>query len=289
MQQRSFIRRLPGKIVTPINRKIGQKVYGNIANLSDNLIGSHRWNNNKKACNANISQSEEAKQLVNDGCGIYPYGFKKEIIDEIYAEYNKVIHAPKHSEFSNQYAQIVPEEDGTYRSRIINALESVPSGYKLFTDEFIGFVEQYYQSHFRLHSCEMWQTRHISQEHLDEIYPLQPYSILWHVDGHPTDTLKFFLVLSDVTDDHGPLHFLNKERTSEILKKGYRDRFNYNMPCSELEDSRYLNKLTGKSGTAGFVNVTQCLHRAGVPIKGNYRDILEFRLESSDTPFKIPG
>jgi hypothetical protein len=89
--------------------------------------------------------------------------------------------------------------------------------------------------------------------------------------------------LNDIDKDCGPLHFLPKPATRAVLKKGFKDRDNYNLPIDVIEDPTYLRTFEGKAGSVLFLNVTQCLHRAGIPKKGRYRDLAEtqFRAENS--------
>lgn len=90
-----------------------------------------------------------------------------------------------------------------------------------------------------------------------------------------------FVALSDIDDDCGPLHFLPRPATRRILRAGFKSRHDYGLPIERIEDPGHIQKFTGPRGSVIFVNVTQCLHRAGVPVAGRYRDIAEFQFRAS--------
>ncbi|MCE3233084.1 MAG: hypothetical protein K0R98_1341 [Rickettsiaceae bacterium] len=283
---------LPKKIrnlSTLANIIIGRKLYNNIANFQNNYIGIKRWEISKKLAGKPVQTIQpDVKELQETGVTMFQAGFPKEIVDQIYKEYLAVIDDPEHCIFRDDYGRATDKENGKYYTILASSVESLPSAKKLFTEELHSFLRQYYQSEYSLHSIYVWRTKHISEAHLQSIYPNQPYSILWHVDGHPIDTLKMFMVLSDVEEADGPLHYLTEQRTEELRNNGYFSRFKYGVSREEIENPKYLRKLVGPSGTTGFCNTTKCLHRAGVPAEGRQRDILQFRFQASTTPFEFP-
>jgi hypothetical protein len=107
------------------------------------------------------------------------------------------------------------------------------------------------------------------------------YSNSWHCDNEPADRIKMFVALSDISSDCGPLHLLPRPRTRDILKQGFKHRDEYGLPLEVIEDPNFLITFTAAVGSVMFVNVTQCLHRAGIPALGHYRDIAEFQFRAS--------
>jgi hypothetical protein len=276
-------------VYTSANIIVGRKLYGNIANLENNYIGIKRWENNKKINHAaEPAMQNDAKELSQNGVAIFSSGLPKQVIADIYKEYLTFIDKPEQTISLDENGKPSNNGNAKYYTSIKKPIENLPSIERLFTPELKSFLKQYYQAEFSLHSAHAWRTEHISEERLQKIYPSQPYSILWHVDGHPVDTLKMFIVLSDVADENGPLHYLTKQRTEALRKKGYFSRFKYGVTRAELEDEKYLSKLIGPSGTTAFCDTTKCLHRAGVPAEGRTRDMLQLRFESSEKPFTFP-
>lgn len=268
------------------NVMLGKIIYKNGANFLNNYRGVKRWKSNKNMSSGEFEFFDEAEHLHQYGYTEPKFYFDAESIKNVANEFNIAIKDKKQTDFRDKFGRVNTEESKNFTSAywIKNPIKSMPSIKNLFTPEFIELVRSYYQSEFRVHSIESWQTNHISQDILDEIYPASPYSLFWHTDGHRVDTTKFFMVLSDVTNDHGPLHFISKERTSQLFKKGFVNRF-ISIDMKDEIESEGLKKLTGKSGTAAFCNTPICLHRAGIPNEGKMRQILEFRFESSDMPF----
>lgn len=273
---------LPAKM----NVILGKLVYKNGANFTNNFKGRKKWNANKNNFTQNIKSSEYMQHLHENGFTQPTVLFNEDLIKDVANEFNAIIENKKHTDFRDKFGGINTEHTKDFISSywIKNPLQSMPSIKKLFTPEFVNLLHSYYQSEFKLHSIDAWKTVHVPNEILEDIYPAAPYSLHWHTDGHTIDTTKLFMVLSDVTEDNGPFHFLSKPRTSELFKKGFINRFISIGMHDEIE-SKGLHKLTGKSGTAAFCNTPVCLHRAGIPAKGQTRSILQFRFESANKPF----
>jgi hypothetical protein len=89
-----------------------------------------------------------------------------------------------------------------------------------------------------------------------------------------------FVALNDIDANSGRLHLLSRPRTQQILKSRFKTRDDYGIPIEQIEDPRHLVKFVGPVGSVIFTNVTQCLHRAGVPALGRHRDIAEFQFRA---------
>ena len=97
------------------------------------------------------------------------------------------------------------------------------------------------------------------------------YSCYYHVDHYVNTHLKMWINLQDVNKENGPLHIYSKPSTRKFIKYNkYKNRNNYK--ANELENDLYIN--SGKIGETLFANTTECLHRAGIPEKNYYRDML---------------
>jgi len=113
------------------------------------------------------------------------------------------------------------------------------------------------------------------------------FSNHWHCDNRDTDSYwKIFILLSDVTDDDGPLHLVTRSRTKELMKMGFHTRDDYDLSDDVLYDPKYLVKHTGPIGTVVIGNPTLCLHRAGIPSLGHTRDMIYLMLGRSDEPIR---
>lgn len=89
----------------------------------------------------------------------------------------------------------------------------------------------------------------------------------WHLDGTDPKHVKFFVNISNVTKDDGPLTFLPKDVTYQLrLKNGGSNKY------AGYENKEFLNTainnhlltLTGKPGEGGIVDTSSCLHYGSV-------------------------
>lgn len=98
------------------------------------------------------------------------------------------------------------------------------------------------------------------------------YSNNFHNDSYVLTHFKIFFNLMDVSEKNGPLEIIPKKKNGEFIKKSkYKDRYDYKEK-SDLDDILYKN--TGKKGEICIFDPSQCIHRASIPTKDNYRDFL---------------
>ena len=141
--------------------------------------------------------------------------------------------------------------------------------FKYFVDDIKNF-ENYYQSKIIVSNVMVWQNHGYDQEKNKHN---QFFSEKYHTDNYLFTYFKLFVNLEDVKLSKGPLHFIDKKNTSTFLKlSGYKDRNLYD----EKKVDQLVFKNTGSKGESLFFNSTQCLHRAGIPVKGDSRLMLGF-------------
>ena len=82
---------------------------------------------------------------------------------------------------------------------------------------------------------------------------------------------KLFINLQDISLNDGPLTFYSIKDTKRLRSKSnnYHDRGYYKNLSLENEI-----KNCGKLGDSLILNTPQCIHKAGIPKFGNYRDVL---------------
>ena len=96
------------------------------------------------------------------------------------------------------------------------------------------------------------------------------YNMYFHCDYYTMNYFKLFINLQDITIDDGPLTFYTIQDTKEFVSKSnYRDRNYYKNIKLDNEI-----KNCGNLGDSLILNTPQCIHRAGIPKFGNYRDVL---------------
>ena len=99
----------------------------------------------------------------------------------------------------------------------------------------------------------------------------ESYSSYFHCDGYLKTYFKILINLSDVSDEMGPIYVINKEDTKKNI-----GLFKYNSRNLKKEKTIKSNifKNISKLGEALLINTTECLHKAGIPKEGKYRDML---------------
>ena len=237
---------------------LSKLLYGNVAGFKNNRAGR------------GLS--------VNDSLTVTGvHELKQRDVSEIHSKFLAILQDPDHTLFLSSGGQEATNSDAIYRYLLKDALGSIPSLRELLSGETETFLRSHYHVDFRLHSAAVWRTTHVPKDVADTA---PPYSLKWHCDHHTSDTVKLFVLLSDVTENDGPFHFLDRANSKRLVWKGFRDRHNYAVDEDELENPQILKKLTGSAGRSLFCNTTLCLHRAGVPEPGRTRDIAQFRFEA---------
>ncbi len=240
---------------------LSKLLYGNIAGFKNNRAGHGL-------------SVDDALSLTG------AYELKRLDVSEIHSRFLEIMLDPGHTLFLSSGGREAKNDQAIYRYVLKDAVSSIPALDELLSGEVATLLRSHYNVDYRLHSAAVWRTTHVPE---DVAKNDPPYSLKWHCDHHTSDTVKLFVLLSDVTEQDGPFHFLDRANSKRIVWKGFRDRHNYAIGEDELEDPKALNRLTGPSGRSLFCNTTLCLHRAGIPDPGRTRDIAQFRFDAART------
>lgn len=133
---------------------------------------------------------------------------------------------------------------------------------------FLNSLEKYYRSNIKLSWFEISRNYHFSSHE-------EQYSNYFHTDGYTNNLIKVFINLHDVSLSEGPLQLIKKRFSKKFLKisKINKLRRVYKVMNEEkLKDFSYLN--VGKEGDIFLCDTTDLIHRANIPEKNNFRDIL---------------
>ena len=255
-----------------VDGAIGKKVYGNTVGFKMNFVGSRGFNNNS---NENLQRNNPMiYELLQNQVLFLDKPYNPEFIEKIISKYHKLLDNDQIAVNTQGYG------DEVYCRHIKNPEKNFPEIKELLNDKIKKDIFDYYGNYFYIKNVVCHRNYHIPDEYASTEF----FSNTWHCDRRNTSEMKLFVYLSDVTIDDGPFHFQPLEQTKKLMRDGFGTRENYNIPLEIIEDSNLMQRPIGSKGTAFFANVTQLLHRAGIPSKNHYRDIIQFTINPSDKP-----
>lgn len=254
----------------------GKIFFKNTAGLKCNLDGKKTLSSikNKKNFDTINPVVEEIKEkgFVNLG-----HPFDGSLIEKILEKYNKMIE-------DDRISFVLSKHDGHVYSRMLNrAFKKIPEVKNLITKELSDMISNYYGANFKVFHVQMWRNYYVPN---DITMKKEMFGNNWHCDGANSSITTMFINLSNVNDENGPLYVQNIKRTKELLKLGYKSRYDYNVPIEVLEDPKNIVKHTGSSGSTIWANTQYIFHRAGIPEKGHYRDLMQLRFLPSNIPLQ---
>ena len=140
--------------------------------------------------------------------------------------------------------------------------------------ESIKKFEKYYKNNVAVASVEI--RRNFGLKNIDyynntvRSKEAEHFNMYYHCDYYTMNYFKLFINIDDVDKTKGPLNFYSIKDTKKFIKESnYKSRTNYKN--TELPNV-IINQ--GKKGESLFLNTPQCVHKAGIPSYGKYRDML---------------
>lgn len=257
-----------------IDQITGRKLFKNDAGLKHNILGKISQLKTKKTIDVK-AENTKISELDEKGYASLGIPFKTSDVENIISKYKQMIEDDEHSVIRTEYKNKV------YSRMISQVYKKIPQIANLLTDEIKDGLKQHYKGNFQVHHVLAWRNYHVPPEIIEE---KKLFASNWHCDGRDTSRVTLFINLSDVTEEHGPLHVQSKQRTKELIKMGFRGRHNYNLPEKVMEDPNYVVKNIGPPGTSVLCNPQLCFHRAGIPGPNKIRDIMEIRFKPSNRP-----
>ena len=150
----------------------------------------------------------------------------------------------------------------------------------IVTQEVKNKIKSYYNSYFEPDFVKIYRNHHVPKNIAARLPSV--FSDDWHCDGRRTDYIKLFVALSEITEDDGPFHIIDKQETKTLFRRGF-DRSDPEWQRKVWEQAS-VTKMTGPPGTAMIANTNTSLHRAGHPEKGRVRDIALVQFAPSSEP-----
>lgn len=252
---------------------VGKKVFGNTIGVSNNIKGSLK--NAQGGSNIENVSDPRINELRKNQYLVLHDHYDEKLIETIRKKYNEIIEDDEKSYRSSLF------EGKSYSSHIKNIYEEIEEIGQLISSQIKTIVEGYYQSYFDIKYIEGWRNKYVPKE---VELKSELFSNHWHCDNRSTEYLKLFVPLVDISEDDGPFHIMSQDRTKQLIKTGYGSRDDYNLQEEVINDPNHMMKVTGKAGMAYFGNPQLCLHRAGVPSKDHWRDMIDFVFAPSSIP-----
>lgn len=257
-----------------IDQITGRKLFNNDAGFRHNVLGKISQLKTKKTIDVK-ENSNQISELGEKGYVSLGIPFKTTDIVNVISKYKQMIENDDYSVVRAEYKNKV------YSRMIYQVYKKIPEITNLLTDEIKDMLKEHYKGNFQVHHVLAWRNYHVPPAVIEE---KKLFASNWHCDGRDTSRVTLFINLSDVTEDHGPLHVQSKQRTKELIKMGFGGRHNYKLPEDVIEDPNFVVKNIGPPGTSVLCNPQLCLHRAGIPGPNKIRDIMEFRFKPSNQP-----
>ena len=256
-----------------IDFALGKKFYGSSVGFMNNFKNGKDvlTKSNEKIKNTN----PELYYLIKNGFTSFPSQYDESLIKNIQKKYQILINDDDHS-FTHSKSK-----ESDFGRMIRDPSIIFPELSQLITNDVLALVGEYYNTNFIISNIQCARNYHVPIEIRKKF---ETFSNFWHQDKDPISQCKYFVYLSDVSEPDGPFNVLTKKRTKQLINSGYGNRDNNKISQEILEDPNNLTKMMGPAGTSFFGCPPLCLHRAGDPEKGHFRDMVQFTFKSSDSP-----
>jgi hypothetical protein len=257
---------------SPLNIKIGHYFYQNDGGFISNIVGRYVRNRDAVLAKKNgfhIKKNTFSEQLHKEGFVFYDGLIDSDVVDVIFDQWN--LYCENQEMPSDFRLQLSSEQS-------LDVIKSkFPILNKALTEEIMDIVQQYYKSYINLLNIHLYRITTPSETMMETAYGNTGN---WHTDGSSSESLKIFILLSDVTDAHGPMNLISTKNTRNVVK-------NHNFKFSARDSNLFIEnnyqsvQFTGKKGKIMIARTNDCLHRASIPENGRTRDILTFYVTTS--------
>ena len=252
-----------------VDYSMGKKLFGNTAGVRNNLTGKSIIKESRETNDPRVNQ------LIKKQYVFLEKQFDVTLIESVISKYNDLIENDKTSYVTGEY------EGKVFSRHILEPEKIIPELNDLITDDIRKMIQLYYNGSFQVADLSLWRNYHVPN---DLINKKELFSNYWHCDNRSPKYLKLFVPLHDIKERHGPFHAMSRQRTKEMMKRGFGSRIDYNLPDNVINDPNHVIKAISKKGDAYFTNPQFCLHQAGNPDSGCIRDILVFVFSPSSIP-----
>lgn len=258
-------------------RFLSKKLYGNNTPLRYNIAGQIALGK------ARIDSSN-----VDNRHGLFDLPSPKGMLD-------RQIDSGKINKFSKRFDELIEEEGeisetpgGDISQRLLtdasfDFLENGLNYREIFPDEADKVIKESFGSNYRVISFKAYRNYHRDISDIDRS-KLGGLIHLWHMDSFAPSFQRVFIPLHDIEKKHGPTQYISKKDTRKVLKN-YK-KTDYSLEPEKFEQKVDIKDFTVDKGSPYVLNPTEHLHKAGIPEKGEKRDIAVFNVvpDSDEKP-----
>jgi hypothetical protein len=259
------------KTIGASRRALRLKLFGNNQPAALNL--HHRWYHSKArqfwAKSETHSNSADvlkwATELRREGYVQLDPGVSPELLDSLRDQANRAFADP---------ASYISPTAGTLRLK--DGIGKMPDIARLFTNDVVQTVENYYGSFFKVYWVQVYRTLPTDKD--------PDTSFLWHVDNCPPQIVKLMVYLTDTQENTGAFRLKPRPLSTRLLDQGFFDRSKNDRFAHVLNDSNTTKIFEGPKGTSILFLNWGCVHRAKHP-EIRHRDVAVFFLVPSLVPW----
>lgn len=264
---------------------VGKPLFKNSSGVRGNLVGNARMALSKfRTGYKHVDDGEElAKSLRRRQYVELGNPFDSDVVDTIARKFDEHV--------NDDDRTYVIDYEGDEYSRQLRSWSSddtpafdfgseLPEINNLFPEKIRDIVRGYYGSYFKPDYVQLYRNYHVPDE---VVRKTEIFSNYWHCDGRPSDFLKLFVNLCDVSESHGPFHVISRSDTKNIIGLNYQ-RDSHGIANEFIKEKADIVKAVGDAGYSMLANTNMVLHRAGNPAPNNHRDLLVVQLMPATSP-----
>ena len=249
-----------------LNQYLSKRIFGSYIGLERFLIGYIKLIFFRKKI-FRFKKSNEIQQLLKTGYLEFDQLIDIPDLDQCYTIIKQKL------ENENQITKLSNTQE--YKSKgfktLLNDPHKIEGIYDLIPREVTHIIEEFYGSSKYKILPEIWRNFHVPDEIIKDNEVL---SDRFHLDANDYTYLKLFVLVHDVDESQGPYTFIDKINSQSFIRSRiYNNRSNYD---SEKLDKKSI-QVKGLKGKFIITHNAYCLHKAGIPEKGKFRDIIQYK------------
>ena len=253
-------------LLVRLNQSLSKKIFGSYIGLERFFWGHLKIFFHRKKI-FRFKKSPGIKQLLETGYLTFDQLIPTKELDRCYAIIQQKLEDEKEiTKLSNTQKY----KDKGFKT-LLNDPHKIEGIYDLIPREVTHIMEEFYGSSKYKTLPEVWRNFHVPDEIIRDNEVL---SDRFHLDANDYTYLKLFVLVHDVDESQGPYTFIDKIDSKKFIRSGeYQSRYHYK--SENLEEKSI--KAEGPKGTFIITHNAFCLHKAGIPKKGKFRDIIQYK------------